>query len=181
MRDQTFYNVVAATMVLAVAIGGLVVPAAWPSSSNDASNSMARSYLNLTIAENATTGWPQYTPANFSVPVGEVVVTIVDRDVPMNWTSCGCQVAGTIGDIEYVNGSAVTTVPSSNVAHTFTIDGLGLNVLSPGESTVQFLLKLDIPGIFTWYCLAPCGGGPNSYSTAPMGIDGYMTGTMTVT
>jgi len=74
----------------------------------------------------------------------------------------------------------MSVVNDSTVAHTFPVGALGINALSPGESTVTFTLDLDTPGSYSWYCLAPCGAGSNPYSTPPMGDIGYMTGTMTV-
>lgn len=138
-------------------------------------------YMNLTIVINATNGWPQYVPANFSVPAGRVVFTIVDTDTPMNWSGCLCVVHGTAGGTEEINGTPVSVVSKANVAHTFSIPTLGLETFSPGESTVTFVVDLIGPGVYTWYCLAPCGMGADPYDTPPMGTPGYMTGTMTVT
>jgi hypothetical protein len=138
-------------------------------------------YANLTVGINPVNGWPQFSPANFTVPAGEVVVTITDRDMPMNWSGCQCQVRGTLGGVEWVNGTLLGYVPPTNVAHTFTIPSLGLEILSPGDSIVRFTVDILGPGNYTWFCLAPCGTGTDPYSTPPMGIPGYMTGTMTVT
>jgi heme/copper-type cytochrome/quinol oxidase subunit 2 len=138
-------------------------------------------YVNLTIDVNGTTGWPYYTPANFSVPAGRVVFTITDNDSPVNWSGCPCTVRGTVGGVELVNGTPTSHVSSDNVAHTFSIEPLGLQILSPGLSVVQFTVDILGPGDFTWFCLAPCGAGSDPYSTPPMGTPGMMSGTMTVT
>lgn len=137
-------------------------------------------YVNLTVSLNATTGWPQYAPANFSVAPGLIEFTITDRDAPMNWSRCPCPVAGTIGGVEYINGSPYARVPAANVAHTFNVPQLGVQVLSPGGSVVQFEIDVTQAGDYTWFCLAPCGAGSDPYSTPPMGVPGYMTGTMTI-
>lgn len=179
MRDQTYYNVTAGVIALAAvacAVGTIGVQLASPPSEARAGTV---SYLNLTIAVNSTTGWPQYSPANFSLPSGTVEVTIADHDMPMSWTGCACEVTGTVGGVETVNGAAESVVPSSNVAHTFTIGAFGLNVLSPGGSVVTFSLDLPSAGTYVRYCMAPCGGG-DPYGSPPMGTPGYMTGTMTV-
>ncbi len=137
-------------------------------------------YVNLTVILNQTNGWPQYVPANFTVPTGTVVFTITDQDSPMNWTQCPCVVSGTPGDTELVNGTPAHVVSSANVAHTFNVPKLGLAIYSPGLSVVQFTVRLLTPGSFQWFCLAPCGTGSNPYSTPPMGTPGFMTGTLTV-
>ncbi|EQD42379.1 hypothetical protein B1B_14079, partial [mine drainage metagenome] len=109
-----------------------------------------------------------------------VVFTITDRDAPMNWSGCPCSVGGTLGGIEYINGTSVGRVPSSNVAHTFNIPDLGVQVLSPGQSVVQFTVDFTHAGTFAWMCMAPCGAGADPYTSPPMGTPGYMTGTLTV-
>ncbi len=171
-----------AAIVVSLGIGfGLVV--ALPASSGPAppaAGTQPVAYLNLSIVLNATNGWPQYVPANFSVPVGLVVFTITDHDSPMNWSGCPCSVRGTVTGTETVNGSTVGMVPSSNVAHTFNIPDLGVQVLSPGGSVVQFEVDFTHAASYAWMCMAPCGAGANPYTTPPMGTPGYMTGTLTV-
>ena len=139
------------------------------------------SYANLTISINATTGWPQYTPANFTVSNGEVIFTITDLDSPMNWSPCPCVVTGTNAGVEIINGTPVHVIPSTNVAHSFSIPNLGLSVYLPGLSVIRFTVDLINPGSFGWFCVVPCGAGANPYSSPPMGVPGYMTGTMTIT
>jgi hypothetical protein len=182
MKDETYFNLVGVIMALAVVIGFGVAAFTGVLGSNGPSGSASppaqTSYVNLTIELNNTTGAPQYLPANFTVPTGTVVVTIVDGDVAGSWPGCACQVTGTVGGTETVNGSAVSSVNSSNVAHTFSIPSLGLNVLSPGGSTVQFTMYVTTSGDYTWWCMAPCGS--DGYSGFPMDVPGYMTGTMSV-
>jgi len=45
---------------------------------------------------------------------------------------------------------------------------------------VQFTALLLNPGTFLWFCMAPCGTGSDPYDSPPMGVAGYMTGTMTI-
>lgn len=133
-------------------------------------------YVNLTVVINASNGAPQYLPANFSVKAGLVAITIVDEDDAVAWSGCSCNVTGTVGGVEWLNGSPYHVMPSSNVAHTFTVGSLGLNVLSPGGQTVFF--EAEFPaGTYTWTCMAPCGS--DGYAGFPMGTPGYMTGTIT--
>ncbi len=142
------------------------------------SGSASPSYLYLTVNLNPVTGWPQYTPANFTVPKGEVVVTIYDFDAPASWASCPCNVTGVVGNEESVNGTWTSQLPSSNVAHTFGIPSLGLFVISPGMSTVTFTAWFNTPGAYTWMCVTPCG--TQGYTGGAMSVAGYMSGTMTV-
>lgn len=176
------------TLVLGLLVGALLVGAgvfamgatlSSPSPSGASSPPSTTPFnLTLTVAMNPINGWPQYTPSNFSIPRGEVTITIVDDDVPMSFPGCNCNVTGTLGNVEYVNGTATHVVSNANVAHTFDVVSLGINVLSPAMSTVTFTAFFNQTGTFTWVCEAPCGstGG----TAPPMGIPGYMTGTITV-
>lgn len=159
-----------------IPLGAPGAPASGPQSGGSAAPVPGNMYLTIQI--NPVTGWPQYTPANFTVPTGEVYFTITNYDVPANFTGCQCNVTGTVGNVENVNGTAYSLVNNSNVAHTFDIPTLGVNVLSPGMSTVTFELDLTQPGTYTWLCEMPCGA--DGMTGPPMGIPGYMTGTMTV-
>ena len=135
-------------------------------------------YVNITVRINATTGAPQFVPANFTVRAGLVAITIVDEDFPVAFPGCSCNVTGTVGNVEWLNGTAHPALPDSNVAHTFSVQGLGLNVLSPGNSTVFFEAVFSA-GTYLWMCMAPCGS--NGFTGFPMGTPGYMQGTITVT
>ena len=180
MKDQTYYNLVAAGMAFGVMVL-VVVWAAMSATANAGPSSISPSgpaHMYVTVQINPETGWPQYSPANFTVPTGEVVFTIIDYDSPMNWAGCSCNVTGTVGGTETVNGTAVSAVLSSNVAHTFSIPSLHLNVLTPGMSTVTFTIDLTQAGTLTWYCESPCG--TNGYTGGAMSTPGYMTGTITV-
>lgn len=165
---------------LAVGYGALATPGSTPAAPAAAApTAAAPQYLYLTVQINPVTGWPQYSPANFTVGTGTVIVTIYDYDAPSAWPACPCEVTGTASGGESVNGSLpMTTVPSQNVAHTFTVPALGLAVFSPGTSTVEFTVNLTAPGAYTWMCTAPCG--TDGYTGGAMSLPGYMSGTMTV-
>jgi hypothetical protein len=174
-------------VVVAFAIGaGLVVALPYRSGGSPPPvGPTTTSYVNLTITLNNSTGpangWPQYSPANITVPAGRVIFTITDDDSPMNWTVCPCVVTGTPGDVELVNGTPVHIVSPDNVAHTFNVPQLGLSIYSPGQSVVQFTANLLRNGTFVWFCMAPCGTGTSPYSSPPMNVPGFMTGNLTVT
>ncbi len=179
MHDSEWFGTVALLVAVAVVITGGFAIAAEGTPSGAAVSSAPASYLNLSIDINPTNGFPQYTPANFSVPRGEVFVQITDHDEPASWPGCSCNVSGTAGNVESINGSApVSVVNWQAVAHTFTVPGLGINVLSPAGSVVTFTLWLNESGSFTWLCEDPCGS--DGYTGAPMGTPGYMTGILTV-
>jgi hypothetical protein len=172
-------GLVVALMVTLAGLGyelGALSAAPAPSPSPTA-NPVIADYVNLTVQLNATTGAPQYVPANFSVPAGLIAISIDDEDSVMPLPACPCNVTGTVGNVEWLNGTPYSVVPNSNVAHTFTIPQLGLNVLSPGGSTVFFEAVFQ-PGTYTWYCMAPCGS--NGDTGFPMGTPGYMEGMITV-
>lgn len=173
---------------LFIASTALAYELGWQAGASGASGgngNSAVSYLNLSVVINNTysaayggSGFPQYTPANFTVHRGLVKVTITDQDSVTSWSQCTCEVRGTVGGTETINGTPESYVSPANVAHTFTISSLSINVLSPGQSVVTFELNLDQTGSFTWLCDAPCGAN-NGYGF-PMFTPGFMEGTMTV-
>ena len=169
-------------ILVSFAIGfGLVVAAPIsPASSGPAPYNGPTNYLNLTVVLNPANGMPQYLPANFTVPQGKVIISITDTDTPFNWPVCPCNVTGTSGNVEWLNGSPIHHVDSSNVAHTFVVPSLGIRVLSPGQSTINFTVFLNETGSFVWICIMPCGQGADPYNSPPMGVPGYMLGTLTV-
>ena len=180
LTDQSYNNAVAlgaVAIVIVAALAGLAVANYAQGSGSPSPGPIT--YLNLTIAVNETYGVPQYSPANFTVHSGVVMVTITDHDVPASWEQCSCEVSGTVGGTESLNGTPVSYVSPANVAHTFSIAPLDINVLSPGQSVVSFELSLSQTGSFRWLCLAPCGNGPGGWGF-PMYTPGFMEGTMTV-
>jgi plastocyanin len=182
MKDHEYYNLVAGGLAFGVVMLMVVWTAVAAASSGSSSAPEAppagAANMYLTIQINPENGMPQYSPANFTIPTGEVVFTIVDYDVAASWDGCTCNVTGTVGGTETVNGTSYAVVPSSDVSHSFDIPSLGLNVLSPGMSTVTFTLDVTQAGTYTWYCEMPCGA--DGYTGDPMGEPGFMTGTMTV-
>lgn len=127
----------------------------------------------------------QYEPANFTVPAHtELVFVITNYDNGENTLAPSYyKVHGTVGNVEYLNGSStgVSSIPTGQVAHTFTILSgayAGFNVPIPAAgstpSVVEFSAYFNTTGTFTWNCMAAC----DSWS---MGTPGYMMGSITVT
>lgn len=134
-------------------------------------------------------GWPRYTNASWSVRNGQTVTVKItsfdDGTAPLTGSQTMYDhVEGTLGGIETVDGKPVSSVPNMDVAHTFTIVGLGLNIVIPaaptgGSVTVVARFVALRTGTFTWQCYAPCGSGPNSMGGA-MSTKGWMEGTVKV-
>jgi hypothetical protein len=175
-----FTYFVAGTLIsLGAGVGLIVAFPLQPAPSGPPAVTGPISYENLSI-NIAPNGWPQYTPANFTLHTGVAIFTIVDNDSPMNWSGCPCPVQGAVGGVEYVNGTPYRVVPSDNVAHSFNVPDLNLAIYSPGGMTVTFTVDITKTGEFLWYCVVPCGTGADPYNTPPMGVFGFMTGTITI-
>jgi hypothetical protein len=80
-----------------------------------------------------------------------------------------------------LNGSWKTgSVPLGDIAHTFTVSGIGLNVPIPVSSIVQFSFESGNAGqSYTWQCYADCGSGASGWGQA-MSTPGWMTGTISI-
>ena len=139
--------------------------------------------------------WPAFVPSSFSIPAGQLVtVTNLDNATALPaGLSAHLQVTGVVGDEEtiaplHAAGSTpsqhrsrrVTTVNENAVSHTFTIPSLRINVPIPARSTATFTIRVAEPGAYGWMCFDPCGGGTGGFGT-PMGLAGYMAGTVTAT
>jgi hypothetical protein len=139
----------------------------------------------------------------FSVPAGSLVtITVLGYDgcTPLRNPFWG-KVTGTIGGVAYVDAKPVSVINSysgCNVAHTFSIPALNVNVpmASPGLTanlcgvspctsgphvTETFSFRTPRhPGVYIWQCRDPCGGGFIDGFGGPMQTIGFMTGTMQV-
>jgi hypothetical protein len=167
-------------------------------------------WVSYFVQDPVTKDWVHTTL--FQVPAGSRIdMTIYGFDgcTPLRNNLWG-QVTGTIGNVEYVSGKpyhVINSWSSCNVAHTFSMPGLGLNVpmASPG------LLQTAKPGLcstspctpgdmkavpyrvmtfsfysphtdgeYFWQCRIPCGGGFLTGFGGPMQTIGFMTGYMKV-
>ena len=132
---------------------------------------------------------PRYTHTSWSVREGETVILRItsydDGTAPLTGAQTMYDhVTGTLGGTETVEGRQTSSVPNDDVAHTFTVVGLGLNLVVPaaptgGSVTVVARFVADRSGTFVWQCYAPCGSGSNSMGGA-MSTKDWMEGTVRV-
>ncbi|MGH7643221.1 MAG: hypothetical protein ACRENX_09460 [Candidatus Dormibacteria bacterium] len=153
--------------------------------------------VHLTIVTNAgpQKNWPAFKPASFSVPAGQlvtIIVTNLDAATPLPASSgADARVTGVVGNVEKVvpirseppyaaRGRARLTrsVELNKVSHTFSIPSLRLNVPITANSRTSFTVRIRKVGKYSWLCFDPCGGGSSGFA-APMGVIGYMAGTVT--
>ena len=158
----------------------------------------------MDTAWNSTIAQPQYSifgakglepAANLSLPVHTLIqLTIISYDTPTaGSTDDEGKVTGTVGGTVYlINGTTamgmnvpaswgqnVTSVPGNMLAHTFTIQQLGINIPVVGGDTEIAYLYLNQTGTYQWICLTPCGFGPTGMGGA-MSTPGWMEGQVTV-
>ncbi len=119
---------------------------------------------------------PQFTNPQWTVHVNErVTVKIISFDdgtAPlMGAQMMYDKVLGSTTGQELVAGQALSSVPDTNVAHTFTVVGLRFNMPIPAAPTGKSVTVVAsfVPtktGTFTWQCYAPCGAGTNGMGGA---------------
>ena len=165
--------------------------AATPSAARTVSESMeiltgtVQRQRHITTAHGADFG-PMYTNAFWSVHVGDtVILRITSYDTgtaPLTGVQATMfdRVEGTLGGTETVDGRPVRAVANEDIAHTFTVVGLGLNLPIPvapagGTVTVEARFVARRSGDFVWQCYAPCGSGAGSMG-GPMSTMGWMEG-----
>jgi len=133
--------------------------------------------------------------ANISLPANRMIeLVIISYDTPTPPPAQYSNVTGTIGNKMYlVNGTSasmsspmswgaeVSYVPAAEIAHTFTITSLGINIPVVGGDTEIAFLYLTQTGTFTWQCYTPCGfPNVNGGWSGAMVTPGWMTGEVTV-
>jgi len=158
-------------------------------------------WVSYFIQDPKTRKWVHTT--QFQVPAGSKIdMTVYGYDgcTPLRNQFWG-KVTGTIGQVARVDGKPVSQLNSwagCNVAHTFSIPGINLNVpmasppltanlcsTSPCTSgphkTVTFsFVSPRTAGDYFWQCRIPCGGGFIDGFGGPMQTIGFMTGNMDV-
>jgi len=126
-------------------------------------------------------GWPAVAPSDITFAKGDTVeLTIKEYDDAPTALPAGSPSRTVAGGTMTVNAVAGTTVSNANIAHTFTIAALGINVPltkapTDGVSTTVFTFTVNKAGSYTWSCMTPCGGGANGM-TGSMATKGWMKG-----
>ena len=108
------------------------------------------------------------------------MLTIKEYDDAPTALPAGSPYGTVAGGTMTVDGVAGTTVSNADIAHTFTIAALGINVPltkapTDGVSTTVFTFTVNKAGSYTWSCMTPCGGGANGM-TGSMATKGWMKG-----
>jgi len=73
--------------------------------------------------------------------------------------------------INVKGGQTLTSVSTDQIAHTFTVPSLNLNIPVPLSSTVVAYFTVDKAGTYQWFCETLCGD-------AAMSTAGWMTGSL---
>jgi len=129
--------------------------------------------------------WPAMAPSDLTFAKGEtVVLTIKEYDDAPTALPAGSPYNTVTGGTMTLDGVAATTVSNANIAHTFSIPALGINVplakAPEGKySTTVFTFKVDKSGTFTWRCWTPCGGDPKGMGGS-MATKNWMQGNVVV-
>lgn len=155
--------------------------------------SSAPEHLYLSVVTNEGIG-PTFVPSSFSIPAGtSVTITVTDYDNDTALPAAYAKVTGTVGSVVHVQPlsssnpnldsakvSSIHQFSGLDVAHTFTVPSLGLNVPLEGTSRTTFTVLVKRAGSYSWHCYDPCGTGSSGWG-GPMAEPGYMGGTLTVT
>lgn len=131
--------------------------------------------------------WPAYTPGTLNVPAHSLVTITIRNydlgDTPLPNGSPFAKVQGVVGGVAYADGHAFTSLALEKVAHTFSIQPLGVNVPIPGDTAtgkpyaeVRFTFLTGAAGTYYFRCFDPCGTGAIGWQ-GPMVTRGYMLGT----
>jgi FtsP/CotA-like multicopper oxidase with cupredoxin domain len=129
--------------------------------------------------------WPAMAPSDLKVTKGDtVVLTVKEYDDAPTALPAGSPYNKVAGGTMTVDGVAGTTVSNANIAHTFSIPELGVNVpltkAPEGKTTTTvFTFKVTKSGTYTWHCFTPCGGEPGGMGGS-MATNGWMQGNLVV-
>ncbi len=158
-------------------------------------------WVSYFIQDPTTHQWVHTTV--FQVPAGSLIhMTIYGYDgcTPLR-NNFWSKVTGTVGGVALVNGTPASVINSwsgCNVAHTFSIPSINVNVpmaspplsanlcgtspcTSGPHTTMTFAFRSPrVTGAYFWQCRIPCGGGFIDGFGGPMQTIGYMTGNMEV-
>jgi len=108
--------------------------------------------------------------ANLTTPNGNVVSGTADGTIFVASNDNINSSHGASG-IVVKGGQTLTSLSADDVAHTFTVPSLNLNVPVPPSSTVVAYFTVDKAGTYLWLCETACGD-------AAMSTPGWMTGSL---
>lgn len=111
---------------------------------------------------------PQYS--NVSGTQNGVISVVNNDNVNSSQGTSGINING---------GETVSSVSPDNIAHTFTVPQLSLNIPIPPSSVVTAYFTTNSTGTFTWFCFTQCGSGATGTEGA-MSTPGWMTGSVVV-
>ncbi|MGA8711166.1 MAG: hypothetical protein WB786_08080 [Thermoplasmata archaeon] len=170
--------VVFAVACLVVAGGALIYLGHGNSASTPAASTSSTSepttYLNLTIAYDPSMGNYVYTNSIVTVVANTLVVvkiTNFDPNVSPLFAPWYNRVIGTVGGSEVVNSgsgpSAVSSLPSNHISHTFSVLDSLYNISVPipparsasVPSVVTFELSMNYVEATSWACMCNCMTG----------------------
>ncbi len=148
-------------------------------------------HLNIVINQpGMQKDWPAYSPNSLVVPAHSLVTVTIRNydlgDTPLPNGTPFASVQGVMGGVASADGHTYTALAPVKVAHTFTIQQLGVNVPIPGDATagkhyveVSFTFRTGAAGLYYFRCFDPCGTGAIGWQ-GPMVTKGYMLGTLVV-
>lgn len=151
--------------------------------------------------------WVTYGPTTTLVVPNHSVVTITIHQYDSGLSLLNdfySQVRGTIGGTMTVDGKTMSSIPDTDVAHTFTIHGYPSagqpwlfvsvplmklpddvvsagkdNKLPPNPHVITFSFYVFGKGHYVWQCEYPCGNYYNGFGGA-MSTEGFMNGSFDV-
>jgi hypothetical protein len=148
-------------------------------------------HLNIVINQpGMQKDWPAYSPNALVVPAHSLVTVTIRNydlgDTPLPKGAPFTSVQGIMGGVATADGHPYSALAPEKVAHTFTIQQLGVNVPIPGDASagkryveVSFTFRTGAAGFFYFRCFDPCGTGAIGWQ-GPMVTKGYMLGTLVV-
>jgi Cytochrome C oxidase subunit II, periplasmic domain len=108
--------------------------------------------------------------ANVAGTQNNQVTEVSNDNVNSSQGASGIQVSG---------GQMVSSVAPNDIAHTFTIPELGINIPVAPSSTVTAYFTITKAGTFAWLCMTMCGFGPDG-AIGAMSTPGWMEGNLVV-
>ena len=186
-----------ATVNGTVTVDGKELPHAFISESVFPDDASARAN---NVNRTNTHPWPFYTDTHLVLPAHSVVtmtLKVYDGGEKLNTNYFG-KVVGTIDNMITVDGQQVSSLPPTEIQHTFTLHGLPTSTQEPlfvnvplpkvqdadmeknGSHLVVFSFVTGGAGEYVWNCEYPCGDGTYAKFGAVMGQNGYMSGKVSV-